>query len=122
MLLTLLLILLALFSVAVGRLVTARLEVNNAAHQAARAASIARTPAAAGSAARVAATTALAAKRVTCARRSVNVGLGSFEPGGNVSVTVTCRVMLSDVAMVRIPGSTSLTATFAVPIDYWRSR
>ncbi|MEV2272898.1 TadE/TadG family type IV pilus assembly protein [Nonomuraea africana] len=121
-LLTLLLFVLALFAVAAGRLVTARLEVNNAAHQAARAASIARTPAAAGAAARSAADGALAAKRVTCASRQVNVGLGSFRPGGSVTVTVTCRVKLSDVALVHIPGNTALSSSFVAPIDYWRSR
>ncbi|MFD1935101.1 TadE/TadG family type IV pilus assembly protein [Nonomuraea mangrovi] len=120
--LTLLLFVLALFAVAAGRLVTARLEVNNAAHQAARAASIVRTPAAAGAAARAAADGALAAKRVTCASRQVNVGLGSFRPGGSVTVTVTCRVKLSDVALVHIPGNTALSSSFVVPIDYWRSR
>ncbi|WP_068927469.1 TadE/TadG family type IV pilus assembly protein [Planobispora rosea] len=116
------LILLALLAVAMGRLVAARLEVNNAAHQAARAASIARDPASATSAARSTADSALAGKRVTCAGRSVDVGLGSFEPGGNVTVTVTCRVRLADLAMVRIPGGTALSSTFVVPIDYWRSR
>ncbi|MEU1881422.1 hypothetical protein ABZ470_29330 [Streptosporangium sp. NPDC020072] len=48
--------------------------------------------------------------------------LGSFRPGGNVIVTVTCRVRMTDLAMVRPPGSTVLTSTFVVPIDYWRSR
>ncbi|MFI9559112.1 TadE/TadG family type IV pilus assembly protein [Nonomuraea endophytica] len=120
-LLTLLLFALALFAVAAGRLVSARLQVNNAAHQAARAASIERNPGAAGAAARAAADGALAGERVTCASRQVNVGLGSFRPGGSVTATVTCRVKLSDVALVRIPGSTALTASFVVPIDYWRS-
>ncbi|MFF4989745.1 TadE/TadG family type IV pilus assembly protein [Streptosporangium saharense] len=117
-----LLILLALFTVAMGRLATARLEVNNAAHQAARAASIARSPVLAAAAARSAAATALSSRRVTCARREVNVRLGSFRPGGNVTVTVICRVRMADLAMVRLPGSTALTSTFVVPIDYWRSR
>ncbi|MEU7894236.1 TadE/TadG family type IV pilus assembly protein [Nonomuraea sp. NPDC049152] len=120
--LTLLLFVLALFAVAAGRLVTARLEVNNAAHQAARAASVARTPAAAGAAARSAADGALAAKRVICASRQVNVGLSSFRPGGSVTVTVTCQVKLSDVALVHIPGNTALSSSFVAPIDYWRSR
>ncbi|MFI0420478.1 TadE/TadG family type IV pilus assembly protein [Spongiactinospora sp. 9N601] len=121
LLLTTLLIVLALFAVAVGRLVTARLEVNNAAHQAARAASIARTPAAAESAARKVTEMALGAERVTCADRRVSVGLASFRPGGTVTVSVTCTVKLSDVALVRLPGSSALTASFSAPIDYWRS-
>ncbi|MFG1879327.1 TadE/TadG family type IV pilus assembly protein [Sphaerisporangium sp. NPDC049003] len=121
-LLTPLLILLALLTVATGRLVAARLEVNNAAHQAARAASIARTPASAAAAARSAAEAALKGRRVTCVGRSVNVELGSFRPGGKVTVAVTCRVRLADVAMVCVPGGTALTSRFVVPIDYWRSR
>ncbi|GIH99191.1 TadE/TadG family type IV pilus assembly protein [Planobispora takensis] len=116
------LIMLALLTVAMGRLVAARLEVNNAAHQAARSASIARDPASATSVARLTADSALVGKRITCASRSVDVGLGSFEPGGNVTVTVTCRVRLADLAMVHLPGGTALSATFVVPIDYWRSR
>ncbi|MEV0971868.1 TadE/TadG family type IV pilus assembly protein [Microtetraspora glauca] len=121
-LLTPLLMLVALFAVAAGRLVAARLEVNDAAHQAARAASMARTPSAADTAARSAVESALGATRATCASRSVNVGLGSFRPGGNVTVTVTCHAKLSDVAMVHIPGSAALTSSFVVPIDYWRSQ
>ncbi|MFF3669862.1 TadE/TadG family type IV pilus assembly protein [Microtetraspora malaysiensis] len=121
-LLTPLLMLVALFAVATGRLVAARLEVNDAAHQAARAASIARTASAADAAARSAVESALGSNRAACASRNVSVGLGSFQPGGNVTVTVTCRARLSDVAMVHIPGSTSLTSTFVVPVDYWRSQ
>ncbi|MEO3810765.1 TadE family protein [Sphaerisporangium sp. B11E5] len=117
-----LLIVLALLMVALGRLVTARLDVNNAAHQAARAASLARTPVAAASAARSAAGAALASRRVTCARRTVDVTLGSFQPGGKVTVSVTCRVRLADIAMVHIPGGTALSARSVAPIDYWRSR
>ncbi|WP_433214689.1 TadE/TadG family type IV pilus assembly protein [Microtetraspora malaysiensis] len=63
-LLTPLLMLVALFAVATGRLVAARLEVNDAAHQAARAASIARTPSAADAAARSAVESALGANRL----------------------------------------------------------
>ena len=60
------LFLLLLFAVAAGRLVQARLDVDSAAQQAARAASLARTPAAASAQAQEVAQAALAGQSVTC--------------------------------------------------------
>ena len=65
-LVTPLLFLLLLFAVAAGRLVQARLDVDSAAQQAARAASLARTPAAASAQATQVAQAALAGQSVTC--------------------------------------------------------
>jgi Flp pilus assembly protein TadG len=120
-----LLLLLVLTAVATGGLVGARLEVDGAARQAARAAAAARDPAGAASAARSAAEAALASGRSGCGGRAgggPDVGVGLFRPGGTVTVTVTCRVRLADVAMAHLPGGADLTSTFAAPLQSWRSR
>ena len=71
-LLTPLLLLMLLFVVALGRVVSARIEVEGAAAQAARAASIARDPATATAMATQAATTAFGSDHVTCASLAVS--------------------------------------------------
>ena len=114
------LILLLLFAVAAGRLVQARLDVDSAAQQAARAASLARTPQAAAAQAQQVAQAALAGQSVTCDPAVVTPDLGDFTPGGEVTVTVTCTVNLSDLSLLHIPGSETITAAFTSPIDTYR--
>jgi Flp pilus assembly protein TadG len=116
------LFLLLLFAVAAGRLVQARLDVGSAAQQAARAASLARTPAAASAQAQQVAQAALAGQSVTCDPAVITPELGDFTPGGEVTVTVSCTVHLSDLSLLRIPGSETITATFAAPIDVYRGQ
>ena len=106
-LLTPLLLLLLLFVVALGRLSGARLEVDGAAAQAARAASIARDPATAVAMATQTATAALGSDHVTCAQLTVSTNTAQFAPGGSVAVTVTCTVALSDLTGLRLPASES---------------
>ncbi|MBG0814875.1 TadE/TadG family type IV pilus assembly protein [Planomonospora sp. ID82291] len=120
-----LLLLLVLTAVAAGGLVSARLEVDGAARQAARAAATARDPAGAASAARSAAEAALASGRSGCggpAGGGPDVGVGLFRPGGAVTVTVTCRIRLADAAMAHLPGEVALTSAFTAPVHSWRSR
>jgi len=114
------LVLLLLFAVAAGRLVQARLDVDGAAQQAARAASLARTPAAASVQAQQVAQAALAGQSVTCNPAAITPDLGSFTPGGEVSVRVTCTVRLSDLSLLHIPGTETITSTFTSPIDTYR--
>ena len=120
-LLTPLLILLLLFVVGLGRLSGARIEVDGAAAQAARAASIARTPATATLAAKQTATSALGSDHITCARLSVNTDTAQFTPGGSVAVTVTCTVSLSELTGLRVPASESVTNRSVAVIDQYRS-
>ena len=89
------LVLLLLLAVAAGRLVQARLDVDSAAQQAARAASLARTPAAASAQATQVAQAALAGQSVTCDPAVITPDTGDFVPGGQVTVQVTCTVHLS---------------------------
>lgn len=114
------LVLLLLFAVAAGRLVQARLDVDAAAQQAARAASLARTPEAATAQATQVAQAALAGQSITCDPALITLDLGDFIPGGQVSVQVSCTVHLSDLSLLHIPGSETITSTFTSPIDTYR--
>lgn len=115
-----LLILLLLFVVALGRMAGSRIDINGAASEAARSASIARTPLAAQDAARQTATAALADQHVTCANLDVTTDTTNFQPGGTVNVTVRCDVKLGDLTGLRLPASKTLTATATSPIDRYR--
>jgi Flp pilus assembly protein TadG len=120
-LLTPLLILLLLFVVALGRLSGARLDVDGAAAEAARAASIARDPATATAMAQQTAIAALGSDGVTCGHLTVSTDTAQFAPGGSVAVTVTCSVWPSDLTGLRLPASESVTSTASSVIDTYRS-
>lgn len=120
-LLTPLLVLLLLFVIAVGRLVDARLEVDSAARQAARAASAVRDPATAVNRARATATAALAGRGATCRDLAVRVNTTAFHPGGHVTVRMACSVAFGDLALLRMPGQRMVDARFTSPIDVHRS-
>lgn len=120
-LLTPLLLLMLLFVVALGRTVSARLEVDGAAAQAARAASIARDPATATAMAQQAATTALGSDGVTCAGLTVTTDTADFVPGGQVQVTVTCHVDLADLVGLRLPASQAISSTATSVVDVYRA-
>jgi Flp pilus assembly protein TadG len=114
------LFLLLLFAVAAGRLVQARLDVDSAAQQAARAASLARTPAAASAQAMSVAQAALAGQSVSCSPAVITPDTADFVPGGEVTVQVTCTVHLSDLILLHVPGTETITSTFTSPIDTYR--
>ncbi len=120
-LLTPLLILMLLFVVALGRLAGARIDVDGAAAQAARAASIATTPAQATAAAQQSAAAALGSDHVTCATLQVATDTARFAPGGSVTVTVTCAVALSDLSGLRLPVTEQVSSTAASVVDTYRS-
>lgn len=120
-LLTPLLVLLLAFVVALGRLADARLEVQSAARQAARTATIARDPAAAADQARAIARSALAGHGATCRQLTVRVATGAFAPGGHVTVRVACTVAMTDLTLLHLPGAQTVTARFTSPIDVYRS-
>jgi Flp pilus assembly protein TadG len=112
--------LLLLFAVTAGRLVEGKLDVDSAAQQAARAASEARTPAAAGTQAQQVAQAALAGQSVTCDPAVITPDTGDFVPGGEVTVQVSCTVQLSGLGLLGIPGSETITASASSPIDVYR--
>ncbi|HWH01700.1 MAG TPA: TadE family protein [Pilimelia sp.] len=113
---------LLLFVVFCGRAASAQLDLDAAARAAARAASLTRTvPAATAQARRVALDT-LAAHRVTCADPTIAVNTRGLTPGGSVTVTLTCRLRLSDLGLIKVPGSRTVSASSTAPIDQWRGR
>jgi Flp pilus assembly protein TadG len=120
-LVTPLLVIMLLFVVFLGRLTEAQAAITDAAHQAARAASIAPGPATATAQAQQAAATALSGRGLACQHFTVTVSLGGFRPGGTVRATVTCITGLSDLALLAVPGSRTLSASFTSVIDTYRS-
>jgi Flp pilus assembly protein TadG len=114
------LIVLLLFVVFVGRLASARADVDAAARDGARAASLARSPAAAARDGREAVEATLAGERVTCRTLSVSIEAASFRPGGSVGATVTCAVDLGDLTSLGVPGTRTVSAAFSEPVDLFR--
>lgn len=119
-LVTPLLLLFLLVAVAFGRLADTRLQVNDAASQAARAASIARDPRSASTAAHRTAVASLAGHRLTCQPVAVSVDTSTFHPGGAVTARITCTVALADLAPLPLPGAETIQATATSPIDVYR--
>jgi Flp pilus assembly protein TadG len=120
-LLTPLLVVMLVFVVALGRLASARIDADGAAAQAARAASIARSPTTAAVMARQTAAGALSSDHVTCAALTVTTDTAGFAPGGQVEVTVTCTVALSDLVGLRLPPAEQITSTATSVVDTYRA-
>ena len=112
--------------IAAGRITISGGAVEAAASDAARQASIARDPAAASTQARAAATTTLAQQGLHCAALDVHVDTAGFAaPVGSpaqVSAQVSCTVALADLAVPGLPGTKTLRAQFASPLDRYRER
>jgi len=114
--------LLVFAGVLVYRGVDARLRLDDVAHEAARAASAARSPASATTAAQQTVTASLATAGVGCGQPAVSVDTSDFFPGGTVTVTVSCRLDLSDAAaLLAVGNSRTLTATATSPLDVYRA-
>jgi Flp pilus assembly protein TadG len=109
-----------------GRTATTHQAVQTAAADAARAASIERTSSSASAAAGDAATTSLSNQDVDCLDIHVTVDVDQFSrtvgQTATVSVTVGCRLDLSDLSVPAVPGSRLIEATTSSPIDTWRER
>jgi len=120
-----LLVLLAL-TIAVGRVSVAHGAVDQSAADAARAASLARTPAQAQADASDAAATTLAQQGLSCTQLTVTVDTSGFAvPVGQsaqVSAQVQCVVDLGDLAVPGLPGSLTETALMTSPLDVHRGR
>ncbi|MFJ3779792.1 TadE/TadG family type IV pilus assembly protein [Streptomyces sp. NPDC090075] len=114
------LILMLWFLVYCGRLSETRLRIEDAAHQAARAATLDRSSHIAAADAHSTAASALSAAGITCESLSVAAS-GTLRAGSTVTVSVSCTVGLHDLALLQVPGSTTLTAESASPVDVYRS-
>lgn len=109
-----------------GRTALAHQALESAAADAARSASLARSSADARDQAVRAASTSLANQHVRCQGVSVGVDTRGFAaPLGQpatVEVTVACRLDLADLVLPGVPGTRTVSATMASPIDAWRER
>src|SRR5205814_8589000 len=98
--LTPLLVGLLLFVVFCGRLVSAQLDLDAAAHGAARAASISRTVSGADADARRTALDTLAARGVTCRQPTITVDTGGQPPSRKVRGNVSCTAPPPRIALL----------------------
>ena len=109
-----------------GRTTLAHQAVESAASDAARSASLARTPEVAEADARQAATSSLSNQDLDCSDVRIVVDTHAFGArvgeSGVVSVTVECLLDLSDVSLPGVPGSRSIRAEMTSPVDTWRER
>lgn len=110
-------VLFALVIVGCGRLVQARQQAVEAARAGAEAAAIMSTPSSASWAAAANAVIGPYGSSHSCTHGSVRTDTSDFTPGGEVSVTVSCVVDLSDVLIPGFPGSVTVTAVQSAPID-----
>jgi len=120
------LIALLVLVIAGGRLAAARGRVADAARDAARAASLQRSPAAAQGAAGQAAQETLTGARVACARSEISVDAAGLDAAlgtaSAVRATVRCQVALADLAVPGLPGTQTMTAEAVAPVDSYRGR
>ena len=118
--LTPVLILFLLLYLGFGRISRAEQLVDDAAAQAARAATLNYVnPGQASAAAQQAATQALSAGGLACANDQVSVDTGNDRPGGSITVHLACDADLSQVVAAGLPGSVTLSATSTSPIDVY---
>ncbi len=112
--------------IAAGRIYLSGSSVDDAARDAARAASVQTNPVAAQGSAEQVADQTLASEGLHCTSTSVTVPTAGFDvPVGqpaSVTVTVTCRADLSDIGLPGLPGSKLLTGAFTSSIDPYRPR
>jgi Flp pilus assembly protein TadG len=106
--------------VALGRYSNSKIEVEQASAAAARAASLTSSPGNASRAAQAAAAATLSGAGLSCAHLEASVNTADFRPGGQVSVSVTCSADLSQLALVGVPGSASLSSTSVAPLEAFR--
>jgi Flp pilus assembly protein TadG len=109
-----------LFTLAMGRDVVARDQVASGARAAAEAASVAPSLDQAQSAAVAAASPILRSVR-SCREPSIVVTAGAFAPGAEVRAVVSCQVDFSDLLVPGMPGSTTVSATETAVIDPYRA-
>lgn len=119
-LITPVLLILLMFVVGLGRLGQVREQIDGSAAQAARAASIARSPALAQLAAEHSASANVGGDLSHCSDLNVAVDTSVFKPGGQVVVDLTCKVALSSVSGVGLPGSKTFTGRGVAVVDTFR--
>lgn len=113
-----LLIALLLLVVGLGRIAHTRGEVDGAAADAARTASLASTPTAAAQAGESAARAYL---DEGCQSLDVDIDTAAFRPGGEVVAHVRCTASLTGLGLAGFPGNRTFSASVHAPIETHRS-
>jgi Flp pilus assembly protein TadG len=103
-----------------GRIAHTREQLDGAAADAARTASLQWQPLAAVQAGQDAARAYLGAD--ACRRLDVAVDTSQFRSGGQVTATVHCTASLGGLGLAGFPGSHTFTASSTVPLGIHRSR
>lgn len=115
------LLILMLLVVYAGKVSEADGNVERAASDAARAASLRQYPGDATEDAQTTAAADLTAAGVPCLSMTTTVDTDDFDPGGTVTVTVRCEASMADVTLLGVPGRRIFTATAVEVIDTYRS-
>lgn len=115
------LVFLMLLVVYAGKVSEADGNVERAASNAARAASLRQHPSDATADAQTSAADNLAAAGVPCLSLTTTVDTANLAPGGTVTVTVRCEASMADVTLLGVPGRHTFTATATEVIDTYRS-
>jgi Flp pilus assembly protein TadG len=116
--LTPILVMLMMFLVALGRMVEAQGQVDGAARDAARAASIAQSYGLAEQNAQQAANTDLTGSAACTTTPSVQFGGGTdLTPGGVVNIVIRCNINLSYLSLLGISSTKTIVGHASAPID-----
>jgi Flp pilus assembly protein TadG len=100
-----------------GRLVAVRGDLEAAARDAARAASLERDPVSATASARQVVAGSLDKDSIDCQPAALS---GDFVSGGYVQVNLSCRVSYAGLSLLALPGSAGINVHSAAPIDTYR--
>ncbi|GLY76812.1 TadE family protein [Actinoallomurus iriomotensis] len=106
--------------VGLGRVVEAQSQVDGAARDAARAASLARSTAGANKAAADAAEQTLSGRKWCRRLPGTTVDFSQWRQGGQVSVAVHCDIDLTGLSFIGFSPSRTMTGTATAPIDTFR--
>jgi len=103
-----------------GRVERGRELIDQAAAAAARAGSLATSPADAQVAARHAASATLADGGMSCRTLQLRLDTGQWYPGGRVVAHVACRTDLSDLVVAGLPGAIELHSDASSVLETYR--
>jgi Flp pilus assembly protein TadG len=111
---------LLLLVVFAGKVAEADGNVERAAADGARAASLRQHPGDAATDAQVAVQANLSQAGVPCTDLTTEVDTSDFQPGGSVAVTVRCEASMADVTLLGVPGRRTFVARSVEVIDTYR--
>lgn len=119
--LTPVLVVVAMASLVFGRVTEARQQVVEASRAGAEAAAVLPTVGTAQWVGAMNAVIDLIDRTHTCSQVFITTDTSDFVAGGSVTVHVACRVLLSDLSVPGLPGSTIVQASATAPLDPFRS-